>query len=218
MKIIWHTVAPLLAPACTACGLESGSVCVTQRRHSRVQRHPLPMRQGSPAPTRTSPPRAKTKPPPLATLRRGGREVFPRYRLVGYAGADRCPTWPARDRSLDKRGRRDRSAGEAVRRGAGNLAGGRGDRHCRGQRSPGRESQVPGAASPMPQIGGPISRLPARHRAVMLLNLGLPGRSEFITEARHSRSGSKNTRRRVVALDPEWAMDRGQRPGECTGT
>ncbi len=50
-----------------------------------------------------------------------------------------------------------------------------------------------------------------KHRAVMLLNLQ-PGRSEFITEAKAFEKWLKEPDV-GVALDPEWAMDPGQRPG-----
>lgn len=54
-----------------------------------------------------------------------------------------------------------------------------------------------------------------KHRAVMLLNLQ-PGRSEFITEAKAFEKWLKQPDV-GVALDPEWAMDRGQRPGGVYG-
>jgi hypothetical protein len=54
-----------------------------------------------------------------------------------------------------------------------------------------------------------------KHRAVMLLNLQ-PGRSEFITEAKAFQKWLKEPDV-GVALDPEWAMDRGQRPGGVYG-
>jgi hypothetical protein len=54
-----------------------------------------------------------------------------------------------------------------------------------------------------------------KHRAVMLLNLQ-PGRSEFITEAKAFEKWLKQPDV-GVAVDPEWAMDRGQRPGGVYG-
>jgi hypothetical protein len=53
------------------------------------------------------------------------------------------------------------------------------------------------------------------HRAVMLLNLQ-PGQSEFITEAKAFEKWLKEPDV-GVALDPEWAMDPGQRPGGLYG-
>jgi hypothetical protein len=49
----------------------------------------------------------------------------------------------------------------------------------------------------------------------MLLNLQ-PGRSEFITEAKAFQKWLKEPDV-GVALDPEWAMDHGQRPGGVYG-
>src|SRR5215203_2992295 len=54
-----------------------------------------------------------------------------------------------------------------------------------------------------------------KHRAVLLLNLQ-PGRSEFITEAKAFQKWLKKPDV-GVALDPEWAMDHGQRPGRAYG-
>jgi hypothetical protein len=54
-----------------------------------------------------------------------------------------------------------------------------------------------------------------KHRAVMLLNLQ-PGRSEFITEAKAFHKWLKEPDV-GLALDPEWAMDPGQRPGGAYG-
>jgi hypothetical protein len=54
-----------------------------------------------------------------------------------------------------------------------------------------------------------------KHRAVMLLNLQ-PGRSEFIIEAKALQKWLKEPDV-GVALDPEWAMDRGQHPGGVYG-
>ena len=50
---------------------------------------------------------------------------------------------------------------------------------------------------------------------MLLLNLQ-PGRSEFITEAKAFQKWLKEPDI-GVALDPEWAMDRGQRPGGVYG-
>jgi hypothetical protein len=54
-----------------------------------------------------------------------------------------------------------------------------------------------------------------KRRAVMLINLQ-PGRSEFITEAKPFEKWLKEPDV-GVALDPEWAMDPGQRPGTAYG-
>jgi hypothetical protein len=53
------------------------------------------------------------------------------------------------------------------------------------------------------------------HRAVMLLNLQ-PGRSEFITEVKAFQKWLKEPDV-GLALDPEWAMDPGHRPGGLYG-
>jgi hypothetical protein len=50
-----------------------------------------------------------------------------------------------------------------------------------------------------------------KHKALLLLNLQ-PGRSEFLVEAKAYERWLKEPDV-GVALDPEWAMDAGQRPG-----
>ena len=55
-----------------------------------------------------------------------------------------------------------------------------------------------------------------KYRAVLLLNLQ-PGRSEFLAEARAFEKWLKQPDV-GVALDPEWAMDPGQRPEGCMAT
>ena len=54
-----------------------------------------------------------------------------------------------------------------------------------------------------------------KHRGVLLLNLQ-PGRSEFLAEAKAFEKWLKHPDV-GVALDPEWAMDPGQRPGGVYG-
>ena len=55
-----------------------------------------------------------------------------------------------------------------------------------------------------------------KHKALLLLNIQ-PGRSEFIAEAKAYERWLQEPDV-GVALDPEWAMDTGQRPGARTGT
>ena len=54
-----------------------------------------------------------------------------------------------------------------------------------------------------------------KHKALLLLNLQ-PGRSEFLNEAQAYERWLKEPDV-GVALDPEWAMDAGQRPGGAYG-
>jgi hypothetical protein len=151
---------------------------------------------------------------PPAELPRGGREVFPRYRLFGYAGS---PGSSAFGRlgvgDLDARVR------ELERRGAA-YADGR-------QVLPVLEL-VTVIAHPVPGKHGDYSgRVPAttidrylaaarRHRALLLLNVQ-PGRARVIDVVR----GLERWLRQPdvgLALDPEWEVTKGQVPGQVYGS
>jgi hypothetical protein len=156
----------------------------------------------------------KSAPAPVRSqLPRGGTTLFPRYRLVGYAGA---PGSAAFGRlgigSLDARVR------EIDRLGS-SYAAGRVPLPVLElitvvvQAHPGRDgkyrSQIDDAA---------IARYLAtarRHKALLLLNIQ-PGRADFLTEV-------KGLQRWLaepdvgVALDPEWAVGPKQVPGKVFG-
>ena len=93
MTIARHTVAPLLlALACTACGL--GEDPLVAPNVGSPSSPPALSQTPSPTPTPSAkpPPKPSTAQRFQATLPRGGREVFPRYRLVGYAGVTGAST------------------------------------------------------------------------------------------------------------------------------
>ena len=149
-----------------------------------------------------SPQRKITK-PAQATLPRGGRDVFPRYRLVGYAGVTgastlgRLGTGPQNQRVAEIEGRaKPYAAGREILPVVEVLA------------------ITTRAALDDAQIAK-YHKAARKHRAVMLLNLQ-PGRSESITETKAFQKWLKEPDV-GVALDPEWAMDRGQRPGGVYG-
>lgn len=164
-----------------------------------------PSASGSPAPTTA---------PPASELPRGGRELFPRYRLFGYSG---YPGAPGQGRlgtgSLDARLKEIEQRGQAWRGGrtllpvmeliAVTVHG-----------SPGRDgmyrSRAPEAV---------IKRwhdAATRHKALLLLNIQ-PGRADFIDEVRHFEKWLKYPNV-GVALDPEWAVGKGQVPGRVFGS
>jgi len=219
VTIARQTVAPLLLVlACTACGLGedplAGPSVGLASSAPAASSPPSPVPERMPAPSakpRTAQP-GTTKLAP-ATLPRGGRDVFPRYRLVGYAGVTgasalgRLGTGP-----LDQR------VGEIERRAKPYAAG----REILPvvevittvvQGSPGRDGKYRVRLADA-QIAK-YHKAARKHHAVMLLNLQ-PGRSEFITEAKAFQKWLKEPDV-GVALDPEWAMDRGQRPGAVFG-
>ncbi|WP_314178055.1 hypothetical protein [Streptomyces winkii] len=160
----------------------------------------------SPSPRRTR----KRKRPQLP---RGGRELFPKYRLVGYCGLPGAP-------ALGRLGTGD--PGEqvsAMEKTARDYAGGR-------EPLPVLELLAT-VANPTPGPDGTYrTRTPgktirrfhelARERDALLLLNVQPGRAAALDEVRalsewleHPHVG--------VALDPEWDMGPGQTPGETFG-
>ena len=146
-------------------------------------------------------------------LPRGGREVFPRYRLVGYAGVTGAPTLgrlgtgPLNSRVAEiERLAQPYAAGRQILPVVEVIA-------TVVQGSPGRGGKYRVRLSDA-QIAA-YHKAARKHRAILLLNLQ-PGRSEFITEAKAFQKWLKEPDV-GVALDPEWAMDRGQRPGGVFG-
>ena len=156
---------------------------------------------------------ATTTDPRRPTLPRGGREVFPRYRLVGYAGLTgssslgRLGTGPLdqRVREIERRAR-PYAAGRKILPVVEIIA-------TIVHGFPGKDGKYRGRLSDE-QIGTYL-RAARKHKALLLLNIQ-PGRSEFLVEAKAYERWLKEPDV-GVALDPEWAMDPGQRPGGAYG-
>ena len=151
--------------------------------------------------------------PHQVELPRGGRKVFPRYRLVGYAGLTgastlgRLGTGPVDQRvaELEKRAPAYRAGRDIlpVLEVITTIV----------QGSPGRDGRYRVRIND-DQIKIYL-RAARRHRALLLLNIQ-PGRSEFLPEVKAYRKWL--TEPDVgIALDPEWAMDPGQVPGRAYG-
>jgi hypothetical protein len=158
-----------------------------------------------------------TTPPPPPELPRGGRAVFPAYRLVGFAGA---PGSPALGRlgvgSLESRVRE-------IERRAKPYADGR---HVQPvmeliatvvQGSPGPDGKY--RYRQPDRVIGDYLAVARRHRAILLLGIQ-PGRSTFLDEVKHYEKWLREPDV-GIALDPEWAMSPGQLPmrvfGHTTG-
>ena len=144
---------------------------------------------------------------------RGGHEVFPRYRLVGYAGLT-----GARTLGRLGTGPLDQRVSELERRAA-HYAGGREILPVLEviativQGSPGRDGRYRIRIADK-QIETYL-KAARKHRALLLLNIQ-PGRSEFLPEAKAYERWLRLPDV-GVALDPEWAMDAGQVPGRAYG-
>jgi hypothetical protein len=214
VTIVRRTAAPFLVVlACTACGVGQDPLAPPDLWSASS----TPAANQTPSPTTTPAATPATKPsaaqPAQATLPRGGREVFPRYRLVGYAGVTgastlgRLGTGPLSQRVAEIEGRaKPYAAGREILPVVEVIA-------TVVQAGPG-----PDGTHRVRLTDAQISayhNAARKHRAVMLLNLQ-PGRSEFITEAKAFEKWLKEPDV-GVALDPEWAMDPGQRPGGAYG-
>jgi hypothetical protein len=146
-------------------------------------------------------------------LPRGGRTVFPRYRLVGYAGLTgastlgRLGTGPL-DQRIDELERRARpyAAGREVLPVLEVIT-------TIVQASPGRDGKYRVRLSDA-RIRTYL-RAARRHDALLLLNIQ-PGRARFIDEVRAYRKWLAKPDV-GVALDPEWAMGPGEVPGRVFG-
>jgi hypothetical protein len=214
VTIARQTVAPLLLVlACAACGLGedplAGSSVGSASSPPAASNPPSPAATPMPAPS----PQHRTTNPAQATLPRGGRDVFPRYRLVGYAGVTgastlgRLGTGPLDQRVTEiERRAKPYAAGREILPVVEVIA-------TVVQGSPGRDGKYRVRLTDA-QIAK-YHKAARKHRAVMLLNLQL-GRSESITETKAFQKWLKEPDV-GVALDPEWAMDRGQRPGGVYG-
>ena len=168
----------------------------------------------TPSPSPTPGASATPTPDPEGpTLPRGGREIFPTYRLVGYAGLTgastlgRLGTGPLdqRVRELERRAR-PYAAGRKIQPVLEIIT-------TIVQSGPGADGKYRTRLSDK-QIGVYLAAARKR-KALLLLNIQ-PGRSEFLTEAKAYERWLREPDV-GVALDPEWAMDPGQRPGRAYG-
>ena len=159
-------------------------------------------------------PSASATPEPPAELPRGGREVFPEYRLVGYSGINGDPNKDLGRLTgdLDEVCEEITEVGQAYKKGRKLL--------------PVFEMiTVLVTASPQKdgkyRIRRPNSevkkylRAARRCKGILLMNIQ-PGRSEFLPELKHYEQFLREPDV-GVALDPEWAMDPGQTPGVQLG-
>jgi hypothetical protein len=145
-------------------------------------------------------------------LPRGGRAIFPAYRLVGFCGTPGAPALGRLAGDLTAKGR-------AVLDYAEKYAGAR-------PVLPAFEL-IAVLVLGLPGADGKYRRrvddavvdrylVAAREaKALLLLNVQ-PGRSDFMTEVRHFERYLREPDV-GVALDPEWAMKPGQKPGERYG-
>ncbi len=153
----------------------------------------------------------------LAELPRGGRTLFPRYRLVGYAGS---PGAPALGR-LGVGGLEDRV--RELEKRAGAFASGRTPQPVLEllstivQGTAGRDGRWRSRLSD--KVIQEHLAAARRHKAILLLGIQ-PGRATFLDEVKAYEKWLQQPDV-GLALDPEWAMKPGQVPmrvfGHTTG-
>jgi hypothetical protein len=207
------TAALLVILSCAACGLGQNPMGPPALESASPAAASSPAETPSPGQSRTPTAKPNAGPSRQALLPRGGREIFPHYRLVGYVGVTgastlgRLGTGPLDQRVADiERRAKPYADGREILPVVEVIA-------TIVQGSPGRDGKYRVRLSDA-QIAK-YHKAARRHRAVMLLNLQ-PGRSEFLPEAKAFQKWLKEPDV-GVALDPEWAMDRGQRPGGVYG-
>jgi hypothetical protein len=158
---------------------------------------------------------AATKPPPPPQLPRGGQEILPRYRVVGFYGAPQAdelgvlgigppgkvgPKLLRQARAYRKGGKPVMPAFELLV----TIASG----------APGKDGKYR-----FRQKAAIIDRyLKAARKAKAILVLDIqPGRADFMSEVRHLRRWLQEPDV-SLALDPEWSMKPGQLPGKQIGS
>ncbi|AKU15333.1 hypothetical protein VV02_04755 [Luteipulveratus mongoliensis] len=158
--------------------------------------------------------RQATGPAGPPQLPRGGRTIFPSYRLFGYCGSPASP-------ALGQLGvgNLDEQVGDMLEK-ADDYAYGRKIMPVleliatlvHGKRGhDGKYRSWVGTS-----VVDDYLAAARRHKALLLLNIQ-PGRASFIDEVKHWESYLKEPDV-GVALDPEWAVQRGQIPGRVFGS
>lgn len=152
--------------------------------------------------------------PQQQELPRGGTELFPRYRLFGYSGYPGAPgqgrlgigTLDERMKEIEKRGQAwlgGRELMPVMELIAVTVHG-----------SPGRDGMFRSRTDE--SIIKRWHDAAVKHKALLLLNIQ-PGRADFIDEVKYFAKWLKYPNV-GVALDPEWAVKKGQIPGRVYGS
>ena len=210
----WATRAPvLLGPGAAGRG-ERNSRAVAGAAGSRSARSgSVPAKPGPPV-SPSAVPTPAVDPEGRPQLPRGGTTLFPRYRLVGYSGGESSKAFgrlgvgnlDARIREMERTGRSYTGGGRQVLPVLELIT-------VIVHASPGPDGKYRARIDDA-QIGRFLAAA-RRHRALLLLNIQ-PGRADFLPEV-------KGLARWLaepdvgIALDPEWAVGKGQVPGRVYG-
>ena len=190
--------AGVFAIALAACGAAPSGPRVT----SRSDLAPAPSSEATAPPSTPAP----------TELPRGGRTLFPEYRLVGYCGTPGAPALGALDGNLAEKAK-------AIETRAAQYAG---DRKILPvfeliavlvMGYPGPDGKYRTRVSPA--VVDSYLQAARQAKAILLLNIQ-PGQSDFLTEL-HVFDRYLEEPDVGVAMDPEWAMHPKQRPGVFWG-
>ena len=201
----------LTTAAAAMATLLSGCAAASQE-HPDVQR---PSGRSAPPPaSAAAEPTGSSTPEPLAELPRGGRRIFPEHRLVGFSGGRGASFGRLGVGNIDER------AAEIERLAA--------------QYTPDGRTPLPifemiaVVAHPSPTDSGlyrtheprdvvdAFLQAARRHKGLLLLNIQ-PGRADFIDDVKAFEKWLLEPDV-GLALDPEWAVDAGEVPGEVIGS
>jgi hypothetical protein len=159
-------------------------------------------------------PTASPTPESLAELPRGGRRIFPKHRLVGFSGGRGASFGRLGVGDIDKR------AAEIEKVAAQYTADGRTPlpifemiavvAHRSPTESGHYRTREPGDAVDA------FLKAARRHKGLLVLNIQ-PGRADFIDEVKAFEEWLLEPDV-GLALDPEWAVDAGEVPGQVIGS
>lgn len=157
---------------------------------------------------------AKAKPPP--ELPRGGRSVFPEFRVVGFAGAPQAEELGALGiGTLDQAARKlERQTRPYARFGGRPVLPAFELITVIANASPGDDGQY--RTRQEDDVVRRHLEGARRARALLLLDIQ-PGQSDFMREVRQFDEFLAQPEV-TVALDPEWHMDEGEVPGQTIGS
>ena len=183
-----------------------------ESRSEAVTASPSPSPSPSASPSRS--PSPSPSPKPLLQLPRGGRQLFPQFRVVAYYGSAYGPALGVLGRADP-----DTSAARLVRAAAAFARPGR-------PVLPTFEliaTVANGFPTPRGTYSTPMSdrdigrylAAARRHKLLMVLDVQ-PGRAEFLPEVRRYERWLREPDV-GLALDPEWKMGPGERPGGQIG-
>lgn len=161
------------------------------------------------------PARAAKAPPPLPQLPRGGREILPRYRVVGFYGAPQADALgvlgigpPGKvGRKLLQQARGYRGGGRPIMPAFELLA-------TIAAASPGDDGKY--RYQQKDAVIGRYLKAARASKALLILDIQ-PGREDFMKEVKHYRRWLEEPDV-SLALDPEWSMRAGQVPGQQIGS